>query len=41
MPYETFLLSRSGPIATVTFNRPEKLNPINELVTRELLLYET
>lgn len=37
MPYETFLLTRSGPIATVTFNRPEKLNPINELVTRELL----
>jgi enoyl-CoA hydratase/carnithine racemase len=37
MPYETFLLGRSGLIATVTFNRPEKLNPINELVTRELL----
>ena len=37
MPYETFLLVRSGLIATVTFNRPEKLNPINELVTRELL----
>jgi len=37
MPYETLLLTRSGPIAAVTFNRPEKLNPINELVTRELL----
>ena len=37
MPYENFLLTRSGLIATVTFNRPEKLNPINELVTRELL----
>ena len=37
MPYETFLITRSGPVATVTFNRPEKLNPINELVTRELL----
>lgn len=37
MSYETFLVQRSGPIATVTFNRPEKLNPINELVTRELL----
>lgn len=37
MPYETFLLTRSGPIAAVTFNRPEKLNPINEVVTRELL----
>jgi len=37
MSYETFLLTHSGPIATVAFNRPEKLNPINELVTRELL----
>ncbi len=37
MPYETFLIERSGPIATVTFNRPEKLNPINEQVTGELL----
>jgi enoyl-CoA hydratase/carnithine racemase len=37
MLYETFLITRSGPVATVTFNRPEKLNPINELVTRELL----
>ncbi len=37
MSYETFLVTRSGPVATVTFNRPEKLNPINELVTRELL----
>jgi enoyl-CoA hydratase len=35
--YETFLIERSGPIATVTFNRPEKLNPIDEQVTRELL----
>jgi len=37
MPYETFLVERAGPIATVSFNRPEKLNPINEQVTRELL----
>lgn len=37
MSYETFLVQRAGPVATVTFNRPEKLNPINELVTRELL----
>jgi enoyl-CoA hydratase/carnithine racemase len=37
MAYETFLFAHSGPIATVTFNRPEKLNPIDELVTRELL----
>ena len=37
MPYETFRIERSGPVATLTFNRPEKLNPINEQVTRELL----
>jgi len=36
-PYETFLIKRSGSVATVSFNRPEKLNPINEQVTRELL----
>ena len=37
MGYETFIVERSGPIATVYFNRPEKLNPINEKVMRELL----
>jgi enoyl-CoA hydratase len=37
MVYETFLIERLGPIATVTFKRPEKLNPISEQVTRELL----
>jgi len=37
MAYETFILERSGPIATVYFNRPEKLNPINEKVMREIL----
>jgi enoyl-CoA hydratase/carnithine racemase len=37
MGYETFLIERSGPIATVYFNRPEKLNPINEKVMREFL----
>ena len=37
MAYETFLIERSGPIATVYFNRPEKLNPINEKVMRETL----
>jgi enoyl-CoA hydratase/carnithine racemase len=36
MAYETFILERSGPIATVYFNRPEKLNPINEKVMREI-----
>jgi enoyl-CoA hydratase/carnithine racemase len=37
MTYETFLVERSGAIATVHFNRPEKLNPINEKVMREIL----
>ncbi len=37
MAYETFIVERSGPIATVYFNRPEKLNPINEKVMREFL----
>jgi enoyl-CoA hydratase/carnithine racemase len=37
MTYETFIVERSGPIATVYFNRPEKLNPINEKVMREIL----
>jgi enoyl-CoA hydratase/carnithine racemase len=38
MAYETFIVERSGPVATVYFNRPEKLNPINEKVMREILL---
>jgi enoyl-CoA hydratase/carnithine racemase len=37
MSYETFIIERSGPIATVYFNRPEKLNPINEKVMHEML----
>src|SRR4030095_9778031 len=37
MNYETFLVDGSGPVATVYFNRPEKLNPINEKVMREIL----
>ena len=37
MPYETFLIERSGPLATVSFNCPERLNPIDEQVVRELL----
>ena len=37
MAYETFMVERAGAIATVFFNRPEKLNPINEKVLRELL----
>src|SRR5262245_4786589 len=37
MAYETFLVERSGTLVTVCFNRPEKLNPINEKVMREFL----
>jgi enoyl-CoA hydratase/carnithine racemase len=37
MGYETFIVERTGAIATVRFNRPEKLNPINEKVMREIL----
>jgi enoyl-CoA hydratase len=37
MAYETFIVERSGPIATVYFNRPEKLNPINDKVMHEFL----
>ncbi len=37
MAYETFMVERTGAVATVSFNRPEKLNPINEKVMVELL----
>lgn len=37
MSYGTFAVERSGAITTVAFNRPEKLNPINETVMRELI----
>jgi enoyl-CoA hydratase/carnithine racemase len=37
MAYETFLVERTGAIATVRFNRSEKLNPINEKVMQEIL----
>ena len=37
MAYETFIVERAGPIVTVSFNRPEKLNPLNEKVLREFL----
>ena len=39
--YETFTLERSGPIVTVSFNRPAKLNPLNEQVLREFLALPT
>jgi len=37
MAYETFVVERNGAVATVRFNRAEKLNPINEKVMREIL----
>ncbi len=37
MAYENFIVERAGAIASVYFNRPEKLNPINEAVMREML----
>ena len=39
---EHFLLERDGRIATLTFNRPEKRNPLNEEIVLELenLLYQ-
>jgi enoyl-CoA hydratase len=33
---DNFLLSKEGPIATLTFNRPEKRNPLNEEILLEL-----
>ena len=37
MSYVTFTMERLGSISTVSFNRPAKLNPINEQVMREFL----
>lgn len=37
MSYDTFTIEHAGPITTVSFNRPAKLNPLNEKVMRELL----
>ncbi len=37
MAYENFIVERAGAIATVYFNRPEKLNPINARLPLELL----
>jgi 2-(1,2-epoxy-1,2-dihydrophenyl)acetyl-CoA isomerase len=36
MPYETIILEKQGPVARITMNIPEKLNPL-DLVMREEL----
>jgi enoyl-CoA hydratase/carnithine racemase len=37
MAYKTFVVDRDGAVAAVWFNRPEIVNPINEVVMGELL----
>jgi enoyl-CoA hydratase len=37
MTYETILVAREGHVATITLNRPDKLNAINLTVVKELL----
>lgn len=37
MSYETIKYDRSGGIATVTFNRPDKLNALNDTMQDELM----
>jgi enoyl-CoA hydratase/carnithine racemase len=37
MAYQNFAIERAGAIATVYFNRPEKLNPISNLLLAEML----
>jgi enoyl-CoA hydratase/carnithine racemase len=37
MAYENFIVARAGAIATVYFNRPEKLNPISGKLLSEML----
>lgn len=35
--YRDLLLEQSGPVATITLNRPEKRNPVNEEMLKEFL----
>lgn len=37
MPYNDLLLEKDGGIATVTFNRPEKLNALNRSLQQDIL----
>ena len=36
MRYETITYEKSGPVATVTLNRPEKLNALSEQLQLEV-----
>ncbi len=36
MTYETIQLSFDGPVATISLNRPDKLNAINAVMLHEL-----
>jgi enoyl-CoA hydratase len=36
MPYDTILVHRDGPLVTITLNRPDKLNALNEKLLLEL-----